>query len=250
MHPGIARSAGLCLFAIWLTSSARADPFPAPSAAGIHPPSHASELERGRRGAKWIALTFDAGGEATAFPQLVRGLAGAHVRCTFFVTGSWAHAHPDLIRQLGRDGHEIGNHSRSHADLTGLSDETIREEVGARANCLGGCWAMRRPGCSARRSAGVTIVCSGRLRPSDISRWRGAWTVSTRSETRRRRSISFAALPRDPTRTSTRDPADARGRTGHCGERAFDPSDVGVPRIPVRDAIRADRLAVNRRAEW
>ena len=87
-----------------------------------------AELERGPRGALRLAMTFDAGGEADAFPALVAALASARVRSTFFLTGEWMQKHPELVTVLVREGHEIGNHTRSHRDLTRLDDAEIRAE--------------------------------------------------------------------------------------------------------------------------
>lgn len=89
----------------------------------------AAEWYRGPKGPRQIALTFDAGGEGDGFPQLLQALVTAKVRCTFFVTGRWAQDHPDFVRQLAQNGHEIGNHTWSHPDLTRLSDSSIAEEI-------------------------------------------------------------------------------------------------------------------------
>ena len=87
-----------------------------------------TELQRGPRGAHRVAVTFDAGGEADAFPALLAALAAARVRSTFFLTGEWMRQHPDLVRLLVSSGHEIGNHTWSHRDLTRLGDAQIRTE--------------------------------------------------------------------------------------------------------------------------
>jgi cellulose synthase/poly-beta-1,6-N-acetylglucosamine synthase-like glycosyltransferase/peptidoglycan/xylan/chitin deacetylase (PgdA/CDA1 family) len=65
-----------------------------------------------------IALTFDDGPDARWTPQIAALLRHERVPATFFVVGSQAARHPDLIRMLVRDGHEIGNHSFTHARLT------------------------------------------------------------------------------------------------------------------------------------
>jgi cellulose synthase/poly-beta-1,6-N-acetylglucosamine synthase-like glycosyltransferase/peptidoglycan/xylan/chitin deacetylase (PgdA/CDA1 family) len=65
-----------------------------------------------------IALTFDDGPDPRWTPQIAALLRHERVPATFFVVGSQAARHPDLIRTLVRDGHEIGNHSFTHARLT------------------------------------------------------------------------------------------------------------------------------------
>jgi len=87
-----------------------------------------AELHRGPRGAHRLAMTLDAGGEADAFPALVAALSSAGVRSTFFLTGEWMQKHPELVAVLVREGHEIGNHTWSHRDLTRLDEAQIRAE--------------------------------------------------------------------------------------------------------------------------
>jgi cellulose synthase/poly-beta-1,6-N-acetylglucosamine synthase-like glycosyltransferase/peptidoglycan/xylan/chitin deacetylase (PgdA/CDA1 family) len=65
-----------------------------------------------------IALTFDDGPDPRWTPQIAALLRHERVPATFFVVGSQAARHPDLVRMLVRDGHEIGNHSFTHARLT------------------------------------------------------------------------------------------------------------------------------------
>jgi peptidoglycan/xylan/chitin deacetylase (PgdA/CDA1 family) len=40
------------------------------------------------------------------------------VRCTLFLTGKFMQHYPDLVKQMVKDGHEIGNHTWSHPHLT------------------------------------------------------------------------------------------------------------------------------------
>ncbi|WP_329219328.1 polysaccharide deacetylase family protein [Streptomyces sp. NBC_01485] len=78
--------------------------------------------------AKCLALTFDDGpGADTA--RLLDILAANDAHATFFVVGQNAAAHPDLLRAMAKAGHEIGNHSWSHADLTRLGPTELREQI-------------------------------------------------------------------------------------------------------------------------
>lgn len=51
-------------------------------------------------------------GEAELFTMLPV-LKRKGVRVTFFVSGRWAEKHPNLLRQMARDGHEIGTHGHN-----------------------------------------------------------------------------------------------------------------------------------------
>lgn len=108
----------------------------APTTLGAIPPAgDLSEVTRGPRGKMQIALTFDAGADADCFEDLITALANARVHSTFFVTGSWAQRHRDCAAAIVRHGHEVGNHTWNHFDLTRQTDAVIREEI-SRAEVL------------------------------------------------------------------------------------------------------------------
>jgi peptidoglycan-N-acetylglucosamine deacetylase len=87
------------------------------------------EVERGPRGKSEIALTFDAGAEAECFEDLITALGNAHVNSTFFITGRFVHGHKDCAAEITKRGHEIGNHTWSHLNLTQQSDDVVRDEI-------------------------------------------------------------------------------------------------------------------------
>ena len=76
-----------------------------------------------------ISLTFDDGPHPITTPHLLDVLSADRVPATFFVTGSVAVQHPELIRRLAREGHAIGNHSLTHADLNDVGSFRSREEL-------------------------------------------------------------------------------------------------------------------------
>ena len=67
------------------------------------------------------ALTFDDGPSPSNTPRLLEGLSRRGVRATFFLVGSRIEGREDLVRRIRREGHQIGNHSFGHGDLTDLS---------------------------------------------------------------------------------------------------------------------------------
>ena len=87
------------------------------------------EVDRGPRGKHEIALTFDAGAEAECFDDLIAALANAHASSTFFITGRFVHDHADCAAEITKHGHEVGNHTWSHLNLTQQSDDVVRDEI-------------------------------------------------------------------------------------------------------------------------
>lgn len=75
-------------------------------------------ITRGNANRPQIALTFDLGSVRGTSGELLSLLQRLGLKATFFVTGQWAEGNPDLLRQMVAQGHELGNHSYSHPDLT------------------------------------------------------------------------------------------------------------------------------------
>ncbi|WP_245828156.1 bifunctional polysaccharide deacetylase/glycosyltransferase family 2 protein [Micromonospora avicenniae] len=65
-----------------------------------------------------IALTFDDGPDPRWTPQVLDVLRRHHAHATFFVVGARVNEHPELVRRILAEGHEIGSHTFTHADLS------------------------------------------------------------------------------------------------------------------------------------
>jgi len=76
-----------------------------------------------------VALTFDDGPTPEYTPRILDALAAVGATATFNVMGYNAVQHPDLLRQLVAAGHEIGNHTWTHEDLSRLTPEETREQI-------------------------------------------------------------------------------------------------------------------------
>jgi peptidoglycan/xylan/chitin deacetylase (PgdA/CDA1 family) len=79
--------------------------------------------------APWISLTFDDGPRPDWTPRVLKLLAEYGVTATFFVVGRMAERYPDIIKQIAAEGHQLGNHTYSHANLAVLSSQAITEEL-------------------------------------------------------------------------------------------------------------------------
>ena len=73
-------------------------------------------VHRGVETRRSVALTFD-DGPSRATPELLKYLAAEGIRATFFQCGMNVERHPEIARQVRDAGHEIGNHTYSHARL-------------------------------------------------------------------------------------------------------------------------------------
>lgn len=78
---------------------------------------------------KVAVLTFDDGpstSDSTA--RILDALKEQNVKAMFFVTGA-AFKHRDLVERMHREGHVVGPHSMTHANLTRLQPAEVREEI-------------------------------------------------------------------------------------------------------------------------
>lgn len=78
---------------------------------------------------KKIAISFDAawGNEDTA--KILEILKKNNVHATFFMTGGWVESYPDDVKAILADGHDLGNHSENHKNMSQLSDAEKKEEL-------------------------------------------------------------------------------------------------------------------------
>ena len=77
---------------------------------------------------KKVYLTFDDGpSDHTA--QILDILKKYKVKATFFVVGKHVKWYPDSVIRASKEGHEIGNHTFTHPDISTLSNEQLKTEI-------------------------------------------------------------------------------------------------------------------------
>jgi cellulose synthase/poly-beta-1,6-N-acetylglucosamine synthase-like glycosyltransferase/peptidoglycan/xylan/chitin deacetylase (PgdA/CDA1 family) len=80
--------------------------------------SHAGSLDGVSVPPHTVVLSFDDGPDPTWTPQVLEVLRRYQIRATFFLLGNQMLRYPALVRGEVAEGHEIGNHSFTHPDLT------------------------------------------------------------------------------------------------------------------------------------
>ena len=78
-----------------------------------------------------VAITFDDGPSASWTPVLLDGLKERNVKATFFVIGKniEEEGNREIIERMYREGHQIGNHTYGHVNLSQMSREQAHEEL-------------------------------------------------------------------------------------------------------------------------
>lgn len=77
-----------------------------------------------------VALTFDDGPQEPDTRALLELLDREHVHATFFMVGRSIERYPELASDVVRRGHQVGNHSYSHAHMVFASAQFCRDEIG------------------------------------------------------------------------------------------------------------------------
>ena len=76
-----------------------------------------------------IALTFDAAWGNQETQKIMEILKRHDVKVTFFMTGGWVDTYPDDVKMILAEGHDLGNHSQNHKNMSQLSDAEKETEL-------------------------------------------------------------------------------------------------------------------------
>ena len=84
-----------------------------------------------QRDQKLVSISFDAAWGNEDTQQLIDILEQYDVKATFFVVGEWVDKYPESVKALHDAGHEVMNHSNTHAHYPQLSVEEIVADLNA-----------------------------------------------------------------------------------------------------------------------
>lgn len=76
-----------------------------------------------------IALSFDAAWGNEDTQQILDILAAHNVKVTFFMTGGWVEKYPEDVKKIAAAGHDLGNHSENHKNMSQLSTSDQKDEI-------------------------------------------------------------------------------------------------------------------------
>ncbi|WP_273125601.1 polysaccharide deacetylase family protein [Metabacillus sp. HB246100] len=89
----------------------------------------ASPMYRGNPDKPMVSFLINVAWGNEYIPDMLETLNKYHVKATFFLEGRWAKENPDMAKMIVEAGHEVGNHSYSHPDMSKLSAADIREQL-------------------------------------------------------------------------------------------------------------------------
>jgi peptidoglycan-N-acetylglucosamine deacetylase len=78
---------------------------------------------------KKVAITFDDGPDPTWTPKILDVLKEKNVKATFFLIGLEVEKYPGIAKRIYQEGHEIGNHTFTHPDISNISKRYFEVEL-------------------------------------------------------------------------------------------------------------------------
>ncbi|MCD0485181.1 polysaccharide deacetylase family protein [Streptacidiphilus sp. ASG 303] len=106
-------------------------PAPAPLPPGLPP-----EIVHGPRDRLLVALTFHGQGDPALAGALLAEAERAGARVTVLAVGTWLDAYPRMAHRVLDGGHELGNHTQHHADVSAMGADAVHAEIAACADRL------------------------------------------------------------------------------------------------------------------
>ncbi|MFF3391752.1 polysaccharide deacetylase family protein [Streptomyces sp. NPDC002669] len=109
------------------TAARPASPGPAPGPRRF--PGQPAQIDHGPRDRARVALTFHGQGDPAIARTLLAQAERARARVTVLAVGSWLDEHPDLARRILDGGHELGNHTQHHTDISSMGEAEAYAEI-------------------------------------------------------------------------------------------------------------------------
>lgn len=78
---------------------------------------------------KKVALSFDAAWGNEDTQAILDILAEHQIHVTFFMTGEWVESYPEDVKKIQTAGHDLGNHSENHKNMSQLTDGDCQQEL-------------------------------------------------------------------------------------------------------------------------
>ena len=76
-----------------------------------------------------VSISFDAAWGNEDTQNILDILKKYDVKATFFMTGGWVDSYPKDVKKIAKAGHDLGNHSQNHKQMSQLSSEECISEI-------------------------------------------------------------------------------------------------------------------------
>ncbi|MFJ9207882.1 polysaccharide deacetylase family protein [Streptomyces sp. NPDC102264] len=92
-------------------------------------PGQPAEIAHGPRDRARVALTFHGQGDPATATAVLAEAERAGARITVLAVGGWLDEHPALARRILDGGHDLGNHTLRHIDISELDEAAAYAEI-------------------------------------------------------------------------------------------------------------------------
>ncbi|WP_129772292.1 polysaccharide deacetylase family protein [Streptomyces sp. L-9-10] len=92
-------------------------------------PGQPAEIAHGPRDRAQVALTFHGQGDPATATAVLAEAERAGARITVLAVGGWLDEHPALARRILDGGHDLGNHTLRHIDISELDEAAAYAEI-------------------------------------------------------------------------------------------------------------------------
>ncbi|MCT9930212.1 polysaccharide deacetylase family protein [Planotetraspora sp. A-T 1434] len=142
MKAPMRRRGFLLLAGLWTAASGcsgqapglAARPEPAPATKPVPTPGPVPrrlppEVEHGPRNRPLVALTFHGAGPRRLAEQVLAAIERTGGAATILAVGTWLDQYPAIARRILDGGHDLGNHTQHHLDISTMDASAAREEI-------------------------------------------------------------------------------------------------------------------------
>ncbi|MFJ5222219.1 polysaccharide deacetylase family protein [Streptomyces sp. NPDC088400] len=92
-------------------------------------PGQPAEIAHGPRNHPRVALTFHGQGDPATATAVLSEAERAGARITVLAVGGWLDEHPSLARRILDGGHDLGNHTLHHTDISTMDEAEAYAEI-------------------------------------------------------------------------------------------------------------------------
>ena len=76
-----------------------------------------------------VSLSFDTAWTNEDTSKILEILDQYKIKATFFMTGEWVEKYPEDVKAIAAAGHDLGNHSENHKQMTELTGNECEKEI-------------------------------------------------------------------------------------------------------------------------
>ncbi|MGA7079189.1 MAG: glycosyltransferase [Terriglobales bacterium] len=131
-----------------------------------------------------LALTFDDGPDPQWTPKILDVLKREHVPGTFFLIGIQAEKFGGLTKRIYREGHEIGNHTFTHPDISSIGSSYMRVELNLTEQLFASQLGIRSTLFRPPYSVDAEPDTEDQVKPLEVTQSLGYVTIGNKIDTR------------------------------------------------------------------